>query len=200
MNRQLVIHISSYWHAGTGRGHGSALDAAVHRDGRGLPALPGRTVKGLVRDAVHRWESFGGFGPPESGLPTVTERLFGPYGSDGSDTWPGLLRFSDAELAPDVAEYLARHPELVDPLFRSHFSTAVDPATGTARDGSLRGVELVIPLTLLSTITTVEVARHRDLLGCWPDRVREALPLVQGVGSARSRGLGRAECALTESA
>jgi CRISPR/Cas system CMR subunit Cmr4 (Cas7 group RAMP superfamily) len=98
MSYRLKIEIRSYWHPGTGRGQGSHLDATTHRNARGLPSLPGRTVKGLVRDAVCRWEAFGSFGDSDSVRPTITERLFGPAGMDGAQNWPGLLRFSDGAL------------------------------------------------------------------------------------------------------
>jgi len=48
----LVLDLVSYWHAGTGRGDGPSVDAVVARTKEGLPYLPGRTVKGLVREAV----------------------------------------------------------------------------------------------------------------------------------------------------
>lgn len=49
--RMLRIELHSFWHPGTGRGDGAAADAVVHRGADGLPELPGRTVKGLLRAA-----------------------------------------------------------------------------------------------------------------------------------------------------
>lgn len=49
--RMLKLELSSFWHPGTGRGDGAAADAVVHRGADGLPELPGRTVKGLLRAA-----------------------------------------------------------------------------------------------------------------------------------------------------
>lgn len=193
MNHRLKIEIRSYWHPGTGRGQGSHLDATTHRDARKLPCLPGRTVKGLVRDAVNRWEAFGGF--PES-EPSIAGQLFGPYGQEGASTWPGLLRFSDAALPREEADYLAAHHGLIEGLYRSHFSTAIEHESGTAQEKSLRGIELVVPLTLYADIGLVEGARHRGLEANWPDRLKEALILVRAVGAHRSRGLGRAVLSL----
>ena len=42
--------ILSYWHAGSGQGRSAVSDALVQNDRNGLPFLPGRTVKGLLRE------------------------------------------------------------------------------------------------------------------------------------------------------
>ncbi len=192
MSCRLRIEIVSYWHPGTGRGQGSYLDATTHRNARGLPALPGRTVKGLLRNAVHRWEVFGGYPDVPADAASVADQLFGPYGREGAKTWPGLLRFSDAALPKDEAAYLSEHRDLAQGLYRSHFSTGIEHETGTAREKTLRGIEMVVPLTLYAQVHIVLGARYADLASRWPELVKMALPLVQGVGARRSRGLGRA--------
>ncbi len=55
----LIVEISGWWHAGTGRGGGEDADAVVAKDRYGLPYLPGRHLKGLLRDAclrLERWQ------------------------------------------------------------------------------------------------------------------------------------------------
>lgn len=189
---RLKIEIKNYWHPGTGRGQGSRLDATTHRNTQGIPCLPGRTIKGLVRDAVQRWEEFGGYAPIPTGSPSITAQLFGPQSDDSNATWPGLLRFTDGELPKADVQYLAKNNSLLAGLYRHHFATAIDHATGTSIDTSLRGIELVIPLTLWATIDLVPDAKYRDLQTTWAELVKQALPLIQAVGAHRSRGLGRA--------
>lgn len=200
MSRTLKIEILGYWHPGTGHGQSGYLDAVTHRNGRGLPCLPGRTVKGLLRDAVHRWECFGGYGIADQAKPSFTEQLFGPYGTEGVKTWPGLLRFSDATLPEEEVVCLTSKPELADELYRDHFATAIDHDSGTADKHSLRGIELVVPLTLQAEVDLVSSAPCRDLETRWPDLLASALPLVRAVGAHRSRGLGRAIVTLVEDA
>jgi hypothetical protein len=196
----LTVDLRGYWHPGTGRGQGTRLDAVTHRDVHGLPVLPGRTVKGLLRDAVTRWEGFGGYyGEGEVPAVPYADQLFGPH-TAGEMTWPGLLRFSDATLPAAEADYLAAHPELLDGLYRDHFGTAIDHATGTAREKTLRGMELVVPLTLHAHIAVVPTAPHQGLLDRWPDLLMAALPLVRAVGARRTRGLGRAVLTLEATA
>jgi CRISPR/Cas system CSM-associated protein Csm3 (group 7 of RAMP superfamily) len=193
----LKIAIQSYWHPGTGRGRGSHLDATTHRNADDLPSLPGRTLKGLVRDAVYRWERFGGYGTQQDDTPSVTEQLFGPYSQNGM-TWPGLLRFSDAQLSPAEVAHLVAQPRLRAGLYRSHFATAIEHATGTADEHALRGIELVIPLTLYASLDLVPNAPYRGLETRWPALLAQALPLVRAVGAHRSRGLGRAVVTLED--
>lgn len=200
MNRTLKIEILSYWHPGTGRGQGRHLDAITHRNESGLPCLPGRTVKGLLRDAVHRWESFGGYGIGDSDYPSLTEQLFGPYGTEGVKTWPGLLRFSDATLTESEAAYLAGNSQLLKGLYRNHYATAIDHKTGTAEKNSLRGIELVVPLTLHAKVDLVSSAACSEMETCWPELLAPALHMIRAVGAHRSRGLGRAIVTMLEGA
>lgn len=199
MSHQLTIDIQSYWHPGTGRGQGSHVDAVAHRDTHGLPVLPGRTIKGLLRDAVTRWEAFS----EETEQPSLAEQLFGPD-ADAGEKWPGLLRVSDAVLPPDVRYYLKKSAEenegennLVPGLYQTLHATAIEQKTGTAVDKSLRGIEVVIPLTLYATLD--EVPNAACQVADWAERIQPALSLIQAVGAHRTRGLGRAVVVLDKS-
>jgi hypothetical protein len=181
------VDIRSYWHPGTGRGSGFHLDAVTHEGADGLPRLPGRTLKGLLRDAIHRAETWG-WKEVHAGS---TERLFGPLGREGAETAFGLLRVSDATLPDEVAAYLASEEgrKLVPGLYREHFSTAIEQKTGVAKERSLRGMRVVVPLTLEAEISTVPGVED---LPDWRARLGAVLPLVTAVGAHRSRGFGRA--------
>src|SRR5206468_769129 len=107
--RTIEFRILTWWHPGTGRGDGATADAVAHCGSDGLPFLPGRTVKGLIRDAcragaeaavIHKDQILTLFGsdPP------------GPGPSDGEfervraleegrfRTRRGTLRFSSARI------------------------------------------------------------------------------------------------------
>ncbi len=205
----LTIDIQSFWHPGTGQGLGSHLDAVTHRGADKLPALPGKTVKGLLRDAVNRWELFGGYEHKpyaESQTPLV-ERLFGSppvrkvsLSKDAEEvndhTQGGLLRFDPACLDPVDRGILTDKPCLINGLYFSHFSTAIDYGSGTAEKNSLRGIEVVVPLRLYAGI---EWFGEEDVLAnSWIEALAEALPLVRAVGAHRSRGFGRATLTIEE--
>jgi len=188
----LCFEIRSWWHAGAGRGTGALLDALVVRDSRGCPILPGRTVKGLVRDAVLKLEDWGHL--PDQ----TTTRLFG---SDTlmteihpGDTEPGLLAFGDAALPRQVTDWLASDPAARDGLFGELHATAIDPESGRAKRASLRGIEVAVPLALHAPVRPLTPEPPND----WQAVLRKALPLIRGLGQSRHRGLGRVVVTLEE--
>lgn len=183
----LKIEIRSDWHPGTGRGSGFHLDAVTHEGADGLPRLPGRTLKGLLRDALWRAEEWGWAQVPKGS----TAALFGAASNFDGGTTFGLLRVADATLPPEVAFYLTTKAgrELVPGLYREHFSTAIEQDTGVAKGRSLRGMRVVVPLTLLAAVSEVPgVESVKD----WRNRLTVVLPLITAVGAHRSRGFGRA--------
>jgi CRISPR/Cas system CSM-associated protein Csm3 (group 7 of RAMP superfamily) len=195
MSCKLKVALRSYWHTGGGRGGGSVVDSVVHRDAFGLPVLPGRHLKGLLREALEQASTFGW-----SGYAEVATQLFGSRSEANGGSWisPGCLRVSDAVLPSDVSEWL-RHTSNrqthLPRLFRHLYSTAVDTETGTAKERSLRGVEVVVPLDLCARI---ECVPGREAPSDWPDKIRGVLCLIDAVGAHRTRGLGRAELTLGE--
>ncbi|MFZ1413175.1 MAG: RAMP superfamily CRISPR-associated protein [Defluviicoccus sp.] len=213
--RLLTIDIRSWWHAGTGRGGGEDADAVVERDHDGLPFLPGRHVKGLLRDAAFRLEHWGA-------LQSDTTRLL--FGNDPEaerelnhegfrrDTHEGGLRISNATLPLSVRAQLRKAEKGTSraALFGSLANTAIDEARGVAKSKSLRRTEVTIPLRLTSNITWSpppgypgwndrERAVVKSLETKWPHLLSdEILPLVRAVGAHRSRGLGRATLSLPD--
>lgn len=222
----LTIEFHGYWHVGSGRGDGLGTDAAVIRTSGKLPYVPGRTIKGLLRDAATLSEALGYlaagrttmlFGtplpdPPVLGTGTggweataetgnaarggktneddersfAAEQVLHRYRTDS-----GVLRISNARLgdsrtAQDEWETWARSgreevPGLVRGLFRTVASTAL--TDGVARTGTLRVVEVAVPVTL-----------HAFVDGPDDDWVVDletfVLPMVRRAGKNRTRGLG----------
>lgn len=173
LNSTLQMDITTYWHAGTGRGVSLQVDSLVRRDRSGLPILPGRTVKGLLRDAVSLAGEFGWIAPSEA------ERLFGSSGTLGE------ILVSPARLPRDAANLIVASDHLRAGLFETLFSTAIDFESGTASRKSLRSMEVVVPLCLHATLSA------DPALEGWLDSLRRSLPLLRAVGSHRNRGLGR---------
>ena len=190
MKAQLTIDLKSYWHAGGGRDAGSVYDAVVQRDPNGLPVLPGRHLKGLLRDAVARagkwgWEHFDG----------LADTLFGRSATDDTTSTRGCLRISDGILPEAQRRWLAstKGKKLRPALYAGLYATAVEHETGTALDNSLRGIEVAIPVKLQAAIEPIPGQPSPD---DWVERIRDILPLIDAVGAHRSRGLGRAELTL----
>jgi len=186
----LHIRLQGYWHPGTGRAMGAAVDAAAYRDTDGLPALPGRHLKGLLRDAVERASAWGWPGYDAE----LVAALFGDRPESvapGQIPRAGSLRVGDARLPATLRAQLADTDKraLRAGLFRVLLSTAIDAETGTADDRTLRGVEVVVPLDLEADLT---VLPGQQPPADWRERLRSVLPLIPAVGAHRTRGLGRA--------
>jgi CRISPR/Cas system CSM-associated protein Csm3 (group 7 of RAMP superfamily) len=185
MSYQLKIDIQSYWHPGTGSGRGSDVDALTHRDANGLPVFPGKTLKGILRDAVARWEQF----TQANDNPSLAEQLFGAD-AEADKKWLGAVRVSDAVLPDDIRYYLLQDKALATGLYRNIHATAIQHDTGTAVNKSLRGIEVIVPLTLYATLDAVPNAKYP--VADWHKKIEAALGLIQAVGAHRTRGLGRA--------
>lgn len=196
MDRILCFDIVSPWHAGSGRGSGPDLDATVVRSPVGLPYLPGRTIKGLLREAcvlaaIPESKRFGWFGSPlvDGGGPapdadeaqrTLLRRRF--------KTQSGSLRFSSGTVGASPAEsaewaaWAEQNREHLGHLFVRFSSTAIG-ATGVAKRRSLRAMECAVPMTICSGIKGPDDG--------WPDAISKALPFLRGLGAHRNRGFGR---------
>jgi len=203
---QLKFQLHSYWRAGTGRGGGAVLDELVHKDAYGLPCLPGRTIKGLLRDALYRAEMWGLLSDElKLGEGELTQSLFGSNAPDQDETrletTPGALRVSDAVLDEKLRQYLialltsapdSKNQRDGHNLRRGFFhhvhATAIEHESGTAKKTSLRGMEVTIPLTLTAQL---QVLPHAQLIENWHKELNFCLPLIRAIGSSRSRGLGR---------
>ena len=168
------IEFFSYWHCGSGQTAGADVDELVVRDVSGLPFVPGRTLKGLLREAVANILLLRG------GEEGSVEELF------GSESRQGRLYFTNASLSDAMRRSLLTTPD-IDPemLYRSFSSTAIDER-GVAKEHTLRRIETAIPCTLYGEITGIGSAEEEALL-------EEALKYVKRLGLGRSRGYGRCE-------
>jgi len=208
--RAIAVHfdIRSYWHAGTGRGAGPELDAVVFRSAAGLPMLPGRTVRGLLRDGLEQAERFGVLPAPSWAAKGPVHWCFGPKeplrGTDEPRedfrfvTEPGCLRVESAVLGEtpqrtEAWERWASAPDnraKVEHLFRPLASTKVDEH-GIAEDKTLRAIEVAVPMKLTSLVTGPEGQE-------WPALLRTGARFIRGLGSHRHRGLGRVAVSVSE--
>ncbi len=213
-NYQLKLDIQSYWHPGTGKGSGSHMDAVVEKDRFGCPFISGRMLKGLLRDAVNRGAHWGIFGTLNHWPPNqLVEVLFGSIGfidnRSRDETTPGLIRIGDAVLKENIRQWLGlnENSEYRAALFTDIYSTAIKDGTGVAKPRSLRGQEVVIPVTLISSMEILQPQtclnqdeRLTDLASKASKNahqwIEQALPLIRSVGSNRTRGLGRVKISL----
>lgn len=186
--RRLRLQLLDTWHVGSGHGEDRYIDASVERDANGLPYVPGRMLKGLLRDAASALELWGHW--PEG----TALRLFGGDSRRAEGlAQPGLVRVSNAVLPAAERKWLAGDGLDAslqrNALFTTRFQTAIDRDSGIAAEGSLRGIELVLPLLLESEIE-LGMPSVAPLPSDW-DNISKLLPLVRALGAHKTRGDGR---------
>ena len=177
-----TIELLSFWHVGSGHGSKGDLDTTVLRDANKLPYLPGRTLKGLLREGMRHLALI------EEDADSQTQSLFGKAAEEGDfhGSEPGSLRFTDARIPKDVAAAFTtskQREKLTEGLFDSISSTALEE-NGQARNQSLRTIEVTVPMQLEATITQTG---EDDALPA----LDKAASFIRALGSHRHRGLGR---------
>lgn len=171
------IEFHSLWHCGSGLSAGADIDTLVIKDKNGLPFIPGKTLKGIIREAVEDYVSF-----TKTCSETEVERAFGQSSADNSlNIIKGEAFFSNATLDEDEQKIIISQ-NLEKQLYDTIASTAIDEK-GIAEDHSLRRKQVVIPCTLYATIQFVD----ESLVPI----ISQALGLVKRMGVNRNRGLGR---------
>lgn len=195
---KIKFNIHSFWRAGTGHGGGALIDEIVYKDVYGLPCLPGRTVKGLLRDAAFRAEQWGHI-PKGSTVCWFGSNALEPGETEiRFHTEPGALGVSSAILDEELRDYLisllkdkhrkATTKNLCQGFFHQIHATAIEHNTGSAKDKSLRGMEVTIPLELTANL---HIVSSEKLASDWHTNLAKCLPLIRAIGTSRSRGLGR---------
>lgn len=179
-----TIQFYTDWHAGSGLSAGAEADAVVIKDSNGFPYIPGKTLKGLFVDAFQDFLLL-----ELEGFSKDTQKaLFGDFDEQTGVTSPGSLFFSNASLPQDEKEAIgADHAEF---LYRTIASTAIDSATGVAKNTSLRTTEVCIPLELEAYIQGAEESEKKLLA--------QLASYIRSIGASRNRGLGRCSIKLTQ--
>lgn len=189
----LHIDFSGFWISGSGRGRGFAVDEEGITDEDGFPYLPGRHIKGVLRDATRKLLDV------EADLtPALIDALFGVETRTSSDVGRaglGLLSFRDARLSEPFKRGLQEAGGTAADLFRTIASTAM-AETGVAATGTLRVVRVAVPLVLTAPIE-FDAARASSFFDVprlsqgWRDIVASSLVMVTAFGGGRNKGFGR---------
>ena len=166
------IEFFTDWNCSSGLTGNADIDIAALRDKDGFPYIPGKTIKGLLRDAARNLAE------------TNEDEIFGSPEETVDKTEMKKAYFSSAEICKDLRNALKNKEEKKQYLFREIASTKIAKETGVAEDKSLRKIEVVIPLTLFGTIECEEEHR-KTLVDC--------MGFVKRLGLNRNRGLGRCE-------
>lgn len=177
------IKFHSDWHCGSGLAAGADVDALVIKDKDGLPYVPGKTIKGLLREAVDVISPGKGnywFGTEESGFGVgIKSSLF----------------FSNAVMLDEEREPIVKN-KVSEYMYRTISSTAIDD-NGIAKDNSLRKIQVTVPCELKGEII-IMVEKSEEQEKELEDIFSKAFQYIKRLGVGRNRGLGRCTIELKE--
>ncbi len=182
-----TVKILSDWHTNSGLSAGAAANDLISKDKEKLPFIPGKTIKGLFRDALKEIMEV----QPERCSQADIDRLLGEEkediennekdSKDGKEDFGTESFFSNAVLNANEYKEITSN-KLQSYLYRNITSTAMDEK-GVVKGKSLRTMEVCIPLTLEGKIT-----------GVFEDDIKllnMAMKWIRRLGSKRNRGFGR---------
>jgi len=173
------IEFFSNWHCGSGLAAGADVDSLVIKDQNRLPYIPGRTLKGLFRDAATIL----------SDDEDTIGIIFGVSG-DKEDHKTGCAFFGNATIPVAEYQYIVEQ-ELASHLYQSFASTSIDEK-GIAKDHSLRKIETVVPCKMEGEILNIPDGAEHIL--------EDAMHYIKRIGTGRNRGFGRCKISIRKEA
>lgn len=198
---QLTVSFLSEWHCGTGAGKHGGIDRSIALDDEGLPYVPGRTLKGLWRDACERVGYALDDGRPGD-WSRLARRLFGDpaLAAEKGESSRSLVHVRDAHLPAAWRErlFFGRHEGeadvLVPGLRVTRAGAAISKESGTAEPDHLRLIEFARCGLGVEAAFQVDAPKHWaiDLL------LAAGLQELTVLGGHRRRGAGR--CRVTTDA
>ncbi|QZE15488.1 hypothetical protein K4L44_06560 [Halosquirtibacter laminarini] len=181
-----TVTMFSDWHIGSGLSGGAELDMVVLKDHNRLPYIPGKTIKGLVREMSQLLCDLDSYNTTEDTLMS----LYGSRSEKGEDIGgncsKGTLFFSDATLEKDLQEMLLEK-QYQDELYSIVASTAIGE-DGIAKKHSLRSAEVTIPLILSGVV--MGDFKSSEMF------IQDSFSMIKRLGIGRNRGCGRCEIKL----
>jgi CRISPR/Cas system CSM-associated protein Csm3 (group 7 of RAMP superfamily) len=187
INITYKIDIYTDWHCGSGLTSGADIDMLVIKDKDGFPFIPGKTLKGLLREAAIEIALLKGINPESDDFIISVFGLF-----DDTDIFESkvhstsVCHFSNAELNKTLKE---KSKHLTTHFYRKNASTAINDK-GLADEHSLRKMETTIPLELFAKINGIPV-KHID-------RMIDCFKWIKQLGQNRHHGLGRCKFEIIE--
>ena len=164
------IQFFSSWHCGSGLSAGADVDELVVKDKDGMPFVPGKTMKGLIREAVEDYMFLTG------GDNKDVDATFGSAADVKGSAFFSNATLDEREQEAIVSNSAQRY------LYNKVTTTAIDD-NGIAKEHSLHSIETVVPCTLKGFVADVP-ENMVEIIG-------ESLGLIKRIGLKRNRGLGR---------
>lgn len=198
MIKNITIKFLSSWHIGSGLGDGYRTDAKLVRNSFGLPFIPGRVLKGALREGAKRLSSC------RDDLKRAEIVIFGTRDDEVKTNQSGIISISCGEVSDELTNvFLQETPSIRELLVRDMLTLRTQTALTEdklTKKGSLRNIECGIPgLEFNAEISLSDSENLYEQIGkgCnkeWIEAYFKAvLASVKSIGGDRSRGLGKCE-------
>lgn len=192
MRETLEIMFQSSWHISASMSGGVVADSILVRDEKGIPFIPGRALKGALREGAEV------LGQCREDLKDCISFYFGSRSDTSSVNQPGCITISNGEIPSDVYSYLLSKNDVDRDLFVSDMAevriqTALED--GQVKTGSLRSIECGIP----GIFFKAQLECENSLCKSWDVEYFKAVcAAVKFIGAGRTKGLGRCVIKLGE--
>ena len=191
MKKILQIELKSDLCAGSGESLGSLIDTDICYDRYGFPYIPSKRLKGLIRESFIEYMDWSN----NEKLKTIKQELFGVENSRNS----GNLKVDNAyfenidKIEDDIEnidkkykKYLTKQ-RIVELNTDIRYQTAVDDATGVAKENSLRSTRILEKGNIFNSIIECDNQEEIEIL-------ERCVKLITNIGNNRTRGLGEVKC------
>lgn len=200
MDIRYKVKLFTYWHCGSGLAAGADLDALVIKDDNGLPFIPGKTIKGLLREAMEDliYYRYKEENQQKNSVIDFFITTFGYFNGKSEisgeerEMIKGGAFFTDAVLPLQEQEVII--DEHLRPFLYSSLSNTAINENGVAEEHSLRKTEVVIPLELEGEILNLPITKPIDETESNELKLlKDSFRYIKRLGSDRNRGLGRCQ-------
>ena len=191
---KVKISLQSDMCCGTGESGGGAADLLTAVDSYGLPIIPEKHLKGLLRESAELIDF-------DCSRESVRNRVFGVSGAEVETK----ARFDIAELAnsQDIKAYLNTEkeqgrgvkPQQVTEVFtRQRSGTEIDDE-GVAENNTLRTIQVVNRCDWQGDATVfVSIIKVVDMNEEEKELIADAVKALRRIGLGKSRGFGEVKC------
>jgi len=193
MDLKITIKFFDYWHCGSGESGGNEADSLVVKydkgDKKGLPYVPAKTLKGLMREMVEVYLE-------DTNITYITCAELQKWFGNTSDK--DNRCYEKNEVPDNQTETYLGNAEIIDNITRENIHRLFKKFKNTklenciAKDGTLREIETVIPLELSTVFRGIE-ADDKKL-----ELLINAIQSIKRIGLNRNRGMGRCEVKVKE--
>ena len=199
MNKKLIVRLKSDLCVGTGESLGSLIDTDICYDNYGLPYIPSKRLKGLLREAFIEYSEWSETKEEYDKLQEIGKKLFGTEGANNScnlkidnayiEEYEKII--NDINNVEDTYKKYLSKQRVINSNTSIRYQTAVDLETGVAKENSLRSMRVLDKgIKFLSNIEC-ETEEEMNLL-------KPIVQLVNHIGTHRTRGFGEVICMLQD--